>query len=231
LVPIRVMKVLLRIIVLLLLVPLTAAPVDARQQTRVLRTRDQDVQFQRARMAWNTGNSMLEAKTRVDRVLAELPDDVEALKLRSAVLLKMNRSVEALVDARRAAELAPDDGETHVLLCEAALAAGDSTTAVGALENGANTLLQDVEAYVRLSNCAMGLGRDTEARAVARIAMGMDGEDPRGHLQLARVLVHSGNHTSAVSLLQSVFDRRLVRRETIRADSLLAPLLDRIEDR
>ena len=61
-----------------------------------------NVQFHRARTAWSTGNSLLEAKARIDRVLAALPEDVEALKLRSSILADLGRDDTAFLDAAEA---------------------------------------------------------------------------------------------------------------------------------
>ena len=107
---------------MLLLLLLGCVPVA---QAQVTRTQDLRVQYYRAETAWKSGASVLEVKARVDRVLKELPDDVEALKLRTRALLHMGRDAEALVDAQRAVALHPTDGEAQLLLSEAARRNGD----------------------------------------------------------------------------------------------------------
>jgi hypothetical protein len=53
---------------------------DARSQDRPPAI---EVQFHRAEAAWKTGASLHEAKARIDRVLEEIPGDVDARKLRA----------------------------------------------------------------------------------------------------------------------------------------------------
>ena len=109
---------------LLGVVLLTTQVMSAHAQ--VVRSQEMNVQYHRAETAWKSGASVLEVKTRIDRVLKALPDDVEALKLRAQVLLKLDRVAEALADVQRAVALSSKDGEAHLILCEAARRNGDT---------------------------------------------------------------------------------------------------------
>lgn len=191
------------------------------------RSREMNQQLYRAQTAFRSGASLLEAKVRVDRVLTNLPDDVEALKLRSSILLSMDRPEEALVDARRAAGLVDGDGETHVLVCEAGVRADRKDVALTSLNRGADLLLDSATLYVRLSQCALELGQTTRAESLARVAVARSDRDARGRLQLARVFMQSGSEDMAVSVLLQGLSNRSLRATDIRRDAVLAPLMDR----
>jgi tetratricopeptide (TPR) repeat protein len=168
---------------------------------QVPRSPELNMHYHRAERAWRSGASVLEAKARVDRVLQELPDDTQALKLRAQVLLSMDRPAEALADARRAVELHPDDGEAHLILCEVARANGNRAVAERALDDAAERLLDDALVHVRLSWNAVQLGRMETAEAFARIALAQGAGVPAAYYQLARVFVLQKKHGEAVEIL------------------------------
>lgn len=183
-----------------------------------------NVQFHRARTAWSTGNSLLEAKARIDRVLDALPEDVEALKLRSSILADLGRNEAAFLDATEAANLAPDDGESHLLVCESAARLNDVSRADEALETASNLFLSGMEQYVRLSACAASIGAHTRAESLARIAVAQDGADPRGHIQLARAFLKAGREVDARAVLDRMVADNILPLKAVLADSQLARL-------
>lgn len=183
-----------------------------------------NVQFHRAHTAWSTGNSLLEAKARIDRVLAELPDDVEALKLRAAILMDMDRPEDALEDADRAALLSPDNGEAHLLRCESAALIGRRADASDALEKASNLFLERIDQYVRLSGCAMDIGVSTRAESLARVAVAQDDSNPGGHIQLARVFLGTGRPDDARSIVNRLIAANSLSRMAVMADSQLSSL-------
>ena len=209
-----------RILLLILLGALTVAPAKAQG----FRPPELNVQFHRAHTAWATGNSLLEAKARIDRVLAALPEDVEALKLRAAIQLDLDRPEEALKDADHAALLAPDNGEAHLLRCEAASRTGALAEAENALELASNLFLQRIDHYVRLSACALTIEAFTRAESLARVAVAQDDTDPRGHIQLARVFMATNRSDAARAVVSRMIESSRVTRTAVMADSQLALL-------
>jgi predicted Zn-dependent protease len=189
------------------------------------RPHELNVEYHRAHTAWSTGNSLLEAKARIDRVLSDLPEDVEALKLRASILLDMERPEDALRDAHRAARLAPDDGEAHVLRCEAAVLTDQHTDAGEALDAASNLFLERFEHYIRLSACALRMGAVTRAESLARVVVAQDASDPRGHIQLARVFAATDRPEAALSILQRLMAANKLSRSAVLADAQLSGLL------
>lgn len=211
-----------RIILILLVNLLAGAPVAGQD----FRPPELNVQFHRAHTAWSTGNSLLEAKARIDRVLEELPDDVEALKLRAAILMDMDRPDDALADANRAARLAPDNGEAHLLRCESAAQTGRDQDAEEALETASNLFLERIDHYVRLSACALRIGAVTRAESLARVAVAQDDTNPRGHIQLARVFLGTRRPNDARSIVNRLIEANSLSRMAVMADSQLAGLYE-----
>jgi Flp pilus assembly protein TadD len=183
-----------------------------------------NVQYHRARTAWLTGNSLLEAKARIDRVLNKLPDDTEALKLRSAILLELDRAEEAHRDAARASLLSPEDGEGYVLVCETAAATDRMNLAMEALDTASNLFLAQIEQYVRLSTCALNLGQNTRAVSLARIAVAQDEDNPRGHVQLARIFMQTHDNEAARAVLSKAIEQSIITMGAVLADAQLAAL-------
>lgn len=221
----------IRCTTLLVLVMWMTAPVTAQvaalNNTPQVRPQQLNMQFHRAKTAFQSGASLLEAKARVDIVLNGLPDDTEALKLRASILMALDRPEQAFRDARRAVTLSSGDGEAHVLLCESGVASGHEPDAHRSLESATDFILGDVALYVRLSTCALNLAQTPPAEALARLAMASTDRDGRGHLQLARVFMHTERPDNAVTVLVQGLQERAVRAWDIRRDPLLAPLMER----
>lgn len=209
------------IIPIALLAILTTFSADAQD----FRPPELNVQFHRAHTAWATGNSLLEAKARIDRVLEALPDDVEALKLRAAILLDMDRPSEAFADADRATRITPEDGEAHLLRCESAAETGQDDEARDALEKASNLFLQRIDHYVRLSACALEIDATTRAESLARVAVAQDNTDPRGHVQLARVFLATRKSEEARTIVNRLIEANSLSRMAVMADSQLAKLI------
>ena len=190
-------------------------------QAQPVRSPELNVQFHRAETAWRSGASMLEAKARVDRVLTALPNDVEALKLRARVLLSMDRSREALRDARQAVRLHESDAEAHLILCEAARYSGDDELAERALNKAAELVTDDPILHVQLSWNAVLLGKLDEAEAFARIAVAADSDNAAAHYQLARVFILKQQTEDAAIILEDGLRNAHLDAETIEADTIL----------
>lgn len=209
---------------LLAVLVFAGAPTPASGQ--IIRSPELSLQFHRAEAAWKSGASVLEAKARVDRVLEELPGDVAARKLRAEVLLAMERSEEALQDARQAVELAPGDGEAYVLLCEAARLSGHREEALEALEAASERVLEGAGLHVRLSWNAEALGQLEMAEAFGRIALALGETEPAAYLQLARVFTRQGNRDAAAAVLSRGLRTSVLIPQAIRSDTVLVRVVD-----
>lgn len=204
-----------------LAVPAGAQPVHPS----AVRPPSLNMQYHRAQKAWQSGTSLLEAKARVDRVLEEMPDDAEALKLRAQVLLSMDRPREAMIDARRAVALTPEDGEAYLILCKAARVGGDDAEARRALAGAAKLRLEDAGIHLQFSWHAMQLDALDQAEAFARIALNQGPQEPGAYYQLARVFVLQNQPDAAATILVRGLEQSLVVPASIRDETLLAPLL------
>jgi len=182
------------------------------------RNAEQETQFHRARTAWESGISMLEAKARIDRVLKELPRDVEALKLRTSILMGLGRPADAIDDALYTVQLTPTDGEAQLLLCETAVANGNKPIATAALEAASVLILSQSQHLIRLSACALAADDSARAEALARIVVAQKESDPRGHIQLARVFLRGGRLDAARNVLDKLVENGLVTHASIAKD-------------
>lgn len=204
------------VITLLLLLTLSAGAVCAQDRPPAL-----EVQFHRAEAAWKAGASLHEAKARVDRVLEELPQDVEARKLRAQVLLALNRPAEALTDALKAVEMRPGDAEGRLILCEVAIAADEPALARRELDAAAERIVEDPVLNLRLSVNALALGQLERAEAFARTAFNIAPQNPQVYYQLARVFLARNRDEDAVSILEQGFRTSTLDASVVRSDSLL----------
>lgn len=201
-----------------------AAPAQAQQASP--RAPQYEEQYERAETAWRSGSSLLEAKARLDQVLAAYPDDVEALKLRARVLMQMERAGEAVQDARRAVEVAPADGEAHLVLSEAARLYGNRALAEQELDAAANRITTGTDLHVRMSWNAAMLNQIDRAEALARIALAQDASNAEAYYQLARVFVQKGEPDQAAAVLERGLQDSVVEPRVIRLDALLSEVQD-----
>jgi tetratricopeptide (TPR) repeat protein len=208
---------------LLLLLTLAFAIPAAGQS--VTRPRQLNEQLQRAQTALVSGSSLLEAKARVDRVLAQLPADSEARVLRAEILLSMGRFEAAAVDAREATRLQPASGAAHLALAEAAFKTGHLADAELAMNRASQLLVDDGAAHVRIARIARDLGRNEQSVAFARIAVALTPASSIAHYELARAFTVSANTDAAASVLASGLEGGLLSPDLIRSDSILVILL------
>ena len=190
------------------------------------RSPDQERQFRRALMAWRTGASLLEAKARLDHLLRELPDDVEARKLRAEVLLEMGRPEEALRDATRVVELRPQDGEGHLLHAEAAREDSRLEAARAALDRAAEHLPKQARLHTRFSWNAMLLDRLAQAEAFGRVALALDSTSAPAYRQLARVFLQRERPDEAAAVLARGLRAEVLQPRALHEDELLRSLTD-----
>lgn len=182
------------------------------------------IQYDRARSAWESGASFLEAKVRLDRVLHEMPDDAEARKLRALVLLEMDRPKEALVDARRAAELAPDDAEARLIQVRALCMQGEKKAARRVLHEAAEQVVSEAPLYVRLSWNAEQVNLLGKAEEFARKALTHNANLASAYYQLARVLVRRKQADRAAGVLARGFEASVLTPGVVLRDTRLRRL-------
>lgn len=198
-----------------------AMPSSAQSGTR---PRPLNEQLLRARNAFVSGSSLLEAKTRVDRVVEELPADAEARVLRAEILIRMGRFEEAALDAGEATRLEPSNGKAHLALAESSFQKGDTATTERSINRASQLLVDDAAAHVRLSRLARALNRPEKAVAFARIAVALEPNNAACHYELARAFVANANVDAAASVLASGLRGGLLSEDFVSADSLLQPL-------
>lgn len=210
----------MRVAVLLILVTLLGVPGGAYAQ----RSPAYDREVYRADLAWRGEGSLLEAKVRLDRVLAAYPADPEALRLRAQVLLALDRREEAYLDARNAHTLQPDHPEALLVLCEAARLNGDSLTAQNALDAATSLLFRNAPLHARLAWNAEQMGLWNRAEGFARLSVLQDPELGVGYLLLARIFMHRGVPEAAASVLADGLSRNAMSFSSVREEPLFAPL-------
>jgi tetratricopeptide (TPR) repeat protein len=204
---------------------LIVAPAMA-QRTPVERSPELNQHFHRAEAAWRSGANMLEAKARVDRVLRDLPEDIQARKLRAQVFISMKRFEEALGDAKYAVRIDPQDTESHLLVVESARALGDRDTALNALAVAQELAGENASMYTRISWNAAQLGDLPRAEMMARRAHAMEPTDAAAYYQLARVLVHREQGDDAAALLERGLRSAILDPIAIEKDSVLSRLTE-----
>lgn len=203
-----------------------ARPLMVQQQQAIYRPHDMQRQFHRARTAFESGASLLEAKARLDQVIEALPDDREARKLRAQVLLTMNKPAEAFIDAQHAVSLNDFDGEAHVLRCESGATADQRESAHRSLDRAAHFMLRDADLYTRLSACALELGDVTKAESLARVALARAPDSPMARMHLARVFMATGQNDMAARALLEGLEKRVLRPADVRRNGHIAPIMN-----
>lgn len=214
------------LLALLLFSSMATATWAQSSQLQSVRSSELNMQLHRAETAWKSGASLLEAKARLDHVLNELPDDLEARTLRAEVLLDMNRPEEALVDAQRAAELAPESGAAHLLLTEAARRSSKLDLAREALRDAVAHLDESAARHVRLSWNAALLEELEVAESLARTALALDESEASAYYQLARVFLQTDQDEEAASVLRRGFRAEVLDAAFVERDVLLRRLSD-----
>jgi len=198
--------------------------VGVKDEAFAQRSPEFDREVYRADLAWRGEGSLLEAKVRLDRVLAVYPADYEALRLRAQVLLALDRRVEALRDARLAHEILPNDPETLLVLCEAARLNDDLQTAREALDAATSLLFRNAPLHARLAWNAEHLGLLNRAEGFARLAVLQDPLLGVGYLLLARIFMRRGVPEAAASVLADGLSRNAVTFSMVREEPMFAPL-------
>ncbi|MFT4604194.1 MAG: tetratricopeptide (TPR) repeat protein [Rhodothermales bacterium] len=196
---------------------------------QIVRPPELRLQYHRAERAFRTGSSLHEAKSRLDTVIEALPEDSEALMLRSKVLLALGRPEEAVEDAKATVALQPENGEAWLLLSETHRAAGAAREAVSALERASSLITNGAALHIRLSYNAQMLGDLDQAEAFGRLALAQDDSLPGAYLQLARVFVAKNRLDAATMTLAGGLEKGAVSPSDVTSDTDLAKLRSQTE--
>ncbi len=195
-----------------------------------------DIQLQRAQMAMRGGASLREARTRLNRVLALVPDHAEALHLRARAHLALRAPQQAIADAERALQLMGPNVATYATLVEAARQVGDRPRAVEALEAAIAVVDDTSPHHLRLSWSALQLEHYDHAEALARVALHRQPYRAAPYQQLARVFVRTDRTADAAFILHQGLERGALHSsgvvhdddlKTLATHPLVAPLLER----
>jgi predicted Zn-dependent protease len=105
------------------------------------------------------------ARQLFDLVLGVEPDQVDALRGRSALGARTGSSKQAIVDAQRLVSVSPDSGEDRLLLARAYLAGGNSADARRTLWEAFQAIPDDERVLAALKNMLVSAGDlDAERR-------------------------------------------------------------------
>ncbi|NNE71581.1 MAG: tetratricopeptide repeat protein [Rhodothermales bacterium] len=213
----------------LLTILLIAFLLPEGSQGQIVRPQELSLQYHRAERAFRTGSSLNEAKTRLDTVIRALPEDVEALMLRSQVLLALGRPEDAARDAQSAVALQPANGEAWLLLCETRRSAGAVAEAVTALERAGSLIDSGADLHIRLSYNAQMLGDLDQAEAFGRLALTQDRSPAGANVQLARVFQAKSRPDAAAVTLAGGLEKGILTARDVTADPELSSLRSRPE--
>lgn len=205
---------------------LLASP--ARAQQRPLSLQDE---VYRAVVALETAGSVFEAKVRLDDVLVQSPTDAPALVARARVLLRMGRSLDALRDARLAADALPAEGIALLTWMESARLSGRTAEARRAGDRAAALALTSAPLHVRLAWNARLLGSLKQAEAFARIAIQQDANYAPAYAELALVFDRQGLEDAGASVIVRGISRGILPPEDFEPDNSLSRWADHPEVR
>jgi predicted Zn-dependent protease len=99
-----------------------------------------------------------EARRLLDLVLAREPDQVEALRARSALLAQTGETRQAVIDAQRLVTASPDSGDDRLVLAKAFLAAGNRKEVRRTLWQAFQDLPQDERVFSALRSVLASTG-------------------------------------------------------------------------
>jgi hypothetical protein len=129
-----------------------------------------------------------------ERVLKQLPGQINALVMLSRVRMILGEPAKAVELARRAASIAPDDAGVLVCLGNALVAADKGEEGVAALERAIAAGYAGEDAKVALTDALVRLGRDADA--VARMdaweTRGFGGDGAPGWVRHAKLAMNRG---------------------------------------
>jgi len=107
-----------------------------------------------------------DAKTLFDQVLDEEPDQVEALRGRSALEARTGQAKQAVIDALRLVTISPGTGEDRLILAQAYLAAGNRREVRRTLWQAFQDIPEDERVYSALKSVLASTGDHDSLRRV-----------------------------------------------------------------
>lgn len=137
-------------------------------------------------------------------ILAESPEDPDALNLLASALRRRGAVAEAVGLARRAARIAPDRADIRYNLGNALSAAGDVSAAAEAFEAALGLDPHYAEAAANLGIARAKLGDGEAAIAAYERALAIDPSHRAAALNLGNLLGEIGRHALSVERLRRV---------------------------
>ena len=159
-----------------------------------------------------------DAKTRVQKVLAREPQNVEALTLYGNALAGTQDLAGAVEQIEQAIQLDPNRGLTYTNLATFKLAQGDRDQARAAFEKAVQLDPTSVPAKVALANFQWGSGDGPAAEQTLKAALAVDAKDPLANRMLAAYYMSSRRAAEAEPYLKTLSDAGGERAKVALAD-------------
>ncbi len=113
------------------------------------------------------------------------------------VLLILGLAVDALVPAKKGAELSPNDAEAHSALGMASLATGDVETAVGSFRKSVALAPGDLGRYLNLGTALLSAAKPTDAQAAFEKALHIAPDNAQAENGLGTAILWQGDPEKA----------------------------------
>lgn len=152
-------------------------------------------------------------RAKYEKVLAETPDDVEALNSLGQTLMRLERPSEAMARFSRAIALAPNVPGFHVNLARAAASSGDTGLAIEQYREAVRILPNDYAARYTLALALQKHGEHEAALPEFQRTIELAPSDASPHLSYARSLEQLQRTPEAIREYQRFLQMRPAARE------------------
>jgi tetratricopeptide (TPR) repeat protein len=151
--------------------------------------------------------ALAEALTAAETLVAERPDDPQALRWLSAAQLQNGQPDVALATIDRAIALAPDNADLHLARAGVLVGSRRNEDAEAALTQATALDPNQFTAYIVQAQLALSRGEIAEAERLNRLAARVDPEHPRLAFVEGMVLLHNGDGEAALKVLAAAIQR------------------------
>lgn len=151
--------------------------------------------------------AVTEALTAAEALVAERPDDAQALRWLSTAQMQGGQPDAALATIDRAIALAPENADLHLARAGVLVGSRRNEDAQAALSQATVLDPNQFTAYVVQAQLALSRGEIAEAERLNRLAARVDPEHPRLAFVDAMVLFHNGNGEAALTVLAGAIQR------------------------
>ena len=151
--------------------------------------------------------AVAEALTAAEALIAERPDDAQALRWLSAAQLQDGKPDAALDSIDRAIALAPDNADLHLARAGVLVGSRRTEEAQASLVQATGLDPNQFTAYVVQAQLALGRGDVAEAQRLNRLAARVAPEHPRLAFVDGMVLFQNGDAEGALKVLAAAIAR------------------------